>query len=573
MLTPVTQDPATLAVIWSRLISIAEECWVTVWRTAFSLIIGEAQDFGVELLDAQGNSLAHAPRSMPVFNLTLPMAVRALLQRFPPESLAEGDVLITNDPWICAGHLFDIALVTPVFRAGRLVALVGSIAHCSDIGGTRDALAAREIYEEGLQIPPLRLRRAGATNGDLLDLIAANVRKPELVLGDIQAQLSANEVGARRLLDLMDEYGIADLAPLAAQIQGRSEQAMRQAIAAVPDGTYRAETRFDSAGMTIGLPVAVTIHGDSLTVDWAGAPPQVARGGVNCTLSYTMAHSAYALKCLLSPEVPSNAGCYRPLAVSAPAGSILNCARPAAVSVRTMVGWYCAPALFQALAPVLPERAQAYTAIPTAVGAYGRERDGVWYNDHLFQGGGQGGSAHGDGKSALLYPTSAANTSVELFERRAPLLVEAKELIPDSGGPGAQRGGLGQRLRLRKLHDDGLPAQLGLSPQGLRFSMPGLAGGLPGRRAAISIAPGPDPGEVGAPPPDRDDTPPSLIELTTTRESVTIDLGGGSGYGPPDERPLAAVQADLDAGYITTEGLAAYGCAVDSEGRVCSARH
>lgn len=178
-------DPVTLEILWSRLVNITEECWITLWRTAFSMIIGEAQDFGCELLDARGESLADSPRSMPVFNLTLPRAVRALLERFPPETLEEGDVLATNDPWICAGYLFDLALVTPVFRRRRLVGLVGSIAHCSDISGTRDSLAVREIYEEGLQIPPIRLHRRGEPNLEVLALLSRNVRKGEMVLGDL----------------------------------------------------------------------------------------------------------------------------------------------------------------------------------------------------------------------------------------------------------------------------------------------------------------------------------------------------------------------------------------------------
>lgn len=551
-------DPVSLEIMWSRLVNITEESWVTIWRTAFSLIIGEAQDFGCELLDACGESLAHSPRSMPVFNLTLPRAVKALLGHFPPESLREGDVLVTNDPWICAGHLFDLALVTPVFRRGRLVGLSGSIAHCSDIGGTLDSLAVREIYEEGLQIPPMKLYRAGEANDDLLRLIAANVRQGEMVLGDIQAQLSANQVGARRLLAFMDEYGLDDLSELARIIQDRAEQAMREAIRRLPDGEYRYAVEFDGAGEPKTLPVRIVVEGDRLAVDWAGAPPQVERGGINCTLSYTAAHTVYALKCLLTPDIPSNAGCFRPIRVSAPEGSILNCHYPAAVNLRTMTGWYCAPAIFGALAPVLPDRVQAFTGLPMGAGAYGTEPDGRRFNDHLFQGGGQGAGAHGDGKSALLWPTSAGNTAVELFEARTPLLVEEKALIPDSGGPGRHRGGLGQRVRVRKLYDDGRPALMSLHPQGMLVSTPGLFGGGPGRRADLVLE---EAGRrvaglaLGG-----------LVELRRPSQRLTIELAGGSGYGDPRERPLEWVQRDLDEGLVTPDGAAAYGCQVGPDG-------
>lgn len=553
-----TIDPISLEIMWSRLTNIAEECWITLWRTAFSLIIGDAQDFGCELLDAHGESLAHAHRSMPVFNLTLPQAVRALLDYFPPETLQPGDVLITNDPWMCAGHLFDVALVTPVFRNGRIVGIVGSIAHCSDIGGMQDWRAAREIYDEGLQIPPMKLYRAGEPNDDLLRLIKLNVRKGEMVLGDIQAQLSANNVGVDRLLAFMDEYRLDDLSELATVIQDRSEQAMRDAIRAIPDGEYTHAVQFPAIDEVLTLPVRVVVRGDELLVDWSGAPPQLERGGINCTMSYTAAHSVYALKCMLSPETPSNAGCYRPISVQAPEGSILNCRYPASVAQRTNTGWNCAPALFGAISPVLPEQVQAFTGLPMGMSAYGYDGDGQLFNDHLFQGGGQGASAHGDGKSALLYPTSAANTSVELFETRTPIIVEQKTLRADSGGAGKQRGGLGQAVTIRKLYDDGLAVQTGAHSERIFVDQPGLFGGQPGGRADAFIEQETTrlTGQHG------------LITLRDHKERATITIAGGSGYGDPHERSLDLVQRDFDDGLITITGLAAYGCRLDDEGRV-----
>ncbi|MBN8907912.1 MAG: hydantoinase B/oxoprolinase family protein, partial [Rhodospirillales bacterium] len=220
-------DPVSLEIMWSRLVSVTEEMWHTVCRTAFSLIVSEAQDFACDILDAQGDSLAHSPRAMPVFNLTLPRAAKALLAKFPAETLRPGDVLITNDPWLCAGHLFDVAVVTPAFRDGRLVALIGTVGHVGDIGGTKDSLRAREIYEEGIQIPPMMLYRAGVPNEDLLTLMAENVRKHEEVLGDIHAFVAANAIGAERLAAFMADYGMHDLRALAQVVQTRAEQAMR----------------------------------------------------------------------------------------------------------------------------------------------------------------------------------------------------------------------------------------------------------------------------------------------------------------------------------------------------------
>jgi 5-oxoprolinase (ATP-hydrolysing)/N-methylhydantoinase A len=555
-------DPVGLEIMWSRLVNLAEECWLTVWRTAFSLIIGEAQDFGCELVDAHGNSLAHSPRAMPVFNLTLPRAVRAMLVRFPVETLAPGDVLITNDPWTCAGHLFDVAVVTPVFRRGRVVGLLGTIGHVTDIGGTKDSLGAREVYEEGVQIPPMKLYRAGALNDDLVTLLAANVRRSDQVIGDLHALVSANAAGAARLLEFMDEYGLEDLEALATVIQNRSEAAMREAIRRVPDGEYAAEVWNDGLGTPQRFPVRVTVRGGEIAVDWAGAPPQVARGGVNCTYNYTAAHTTYPLKCMLSPAVPSNAGSYRPIEVRAPEGSVLHCTHPASVNMRTRTGWYLAPALFLGLARALPGAVQAPTGLPSSAVFYGVGPDGRVYNDHLFQGGGQGGSAHADGKSGLLWPTSAANTSVELFETRVPALVLEKTYVADSGGPGRHRGGLGQRVRVRKLYDDGRPVLAGVHPDGVLRRLPGLFGGQPGGpvRGVLTDASGRVVEDYGSG---------ALVTLTRVDRVLELQLAGGAGYGSPLDRPAGEVEQDLRAGYVTAEGAARdYGCVVGADGRL-----
>lgn len=545
-----TFDPISLEIMWSRLINITEECWVTIWRTAFSTIIGEAQDFGCELLDARANSIAHSPRSMPVFNLTLPRAVKALFESFPPDELEHGDVLVTNDPWVCAGHLFDIAVVTPVFRQGRLIGLVGSIGHCSDIGGTKDSGRAREVYEEGLQIPPLKLYRAGALNADLAVMIRRNVRHPQMVFGDIQAQVGSNRVGAQRLLEFMEEYELETLEPLAHEVQRRAETAMRQAIAAVSDGVYTSEVEFEVAGEKLTLPCKVIVEGDELTVDWEGAPAELRFGGVNCTFTYTEAHSAYALKSILTPEIPSNAGCFRPLRVRAPEGSILNCRYPASVNQRTMVGWFCGPAIFRALAPVLPDRVQAFTGLPGFCAAYGRDAQGRIYNDHIMFGGGQGAGRHSEGNSAVLYPTSAANVPVEMFEQRTPLLVERKEFIPDSGGPGHHRGGLGQQVVIRKLYDDGLPVLAQILPHGLGSPVEGLLGGRRAGQARYRIT-----GKVIT----KTEGLTQLAELQKPDDVVVLEAAGGSGFGDPRTRPLELMQHDLTEGYVTLKGLTVYG--------------
>ncbi|HKF71282.1 MAG TPA: hydantoinase B/oxoprolinase family protein, partial [Stellaceae bacterium] len=542
----IEKDPVSLEIMWARLVTVVEEMWHTIVRTAFSLIISEAQDFATDLLDPDGESLAHSPRAMPVFNLTLPMAVKALIKKFPPQTLRPGDVLITNDPWLCAGHLFDIAVVTPVFRGGRLVALTATVGHVGDIGGTKDWLRAREVYEEGFQIPPMKLYREGALNEDLHTLLAENVRKPEEVLGDIHSFVTANQLGAERLLAFMDDYGMHDLRALAAVVQDRAETAMRDAIRRLPDGEYRSEVWNNPLGTRLRYPLKVTVQADRIEVDFDGAPPEQPQGGLNCTYTYTAAHSTYPLKCILSPQIRSNAGCYRPFTVHAPEGSVLNATKPASVNLRTRTGWYIAPNIFRALADAAPDQVQAATGLPHAINIYGRDSRGRLYADHFFMGGGQGACSRTDGKSALLYPTSAANTSIELLESRAPVLVLEKSLVTDSGGPGCQRGGLGVRTRLRKLYDDGLPTLFSIYPEGVGVATEGLFGGEPGAGAHGLVR-------------DRDGAvvhdcgTGELVTLTGTDRVVEVQLTGGSGYGPPRQRDRAKLDDDVADGYVSAE--------------------
>jgi 5-oxoprolinase (ATP-hydrolysing)/N-methylhydantoinase A len=555
-------DPISLEIMWSRLVTVVDEMWLTVIRTAFSLIISEAQDFACELLDANGEPLVHSPRAMPVFNLCLPRAVKALLAKYPPETLVPGDVLVTNDPWLCAGHLFDIAVLTPVFRDSRLVGLVGTVGHVSDIGGTKDSLKAREIFEEGIQIPPMKLFRAGVPNEDLFTLLAENVRNPAQVLGDVHSFVAANAVGAERLMAFMSEYGIHDLEALAAVLQGRSEKAMREAIAAIPDGVYTSEVWNNPLGTPLRYPVKLTVQGDTIEVDFEGAPPQLPQGGLNCTLNYAASHATYPLKCMLTPNVRGNAGCYRAFTVKAPAGSVLNCDKPMAVNLRTRTGWYIAPNIFTALAKAAPGRVQSATGLPVAINIYGRDAAGQIYSDHLFMGGGQGGSEAGDGVSALLWPTSAANTSIELLEQRVPVLVTEKAYVPDSGGPGRHRGGLGQRVSVRKLDADGLPTLASVYPEGVGIEVPGLFGGRPGRsaRGVVRDASGAVILDCGTG---------QLVSTTTDQEIVEVCLSGGSGFGSPFERPLAAIARDLAEGYITPEAASRdYGVVVGADGKL-----
>ncbi len=354
-------DPVGLEIMWGRLANIIDEGWEAVVRTAFSLIISDAQDFSIALFDRDGEILVHSPRAQPVFNLSLPRAIKAVLDRFPADTLRQGDVLATNDPWLASGHLYDIAVVTPVFHEGRVVGHVGLIGHVTDIGGTKDHDSASELYEEGFQIPPMKLYRAGEPNQDLFTLLRENIRDAHMVEADLRALVAASRLAANRLREFLAEYRFDDLSPLAHIFHGRSEAAMRHAIRAVPDGVYQSRISGRIGFDLLELPVKIVIAGDEVTIDMTGVPGERAKGGYNCTLNYTTSHAFFPLKCLLTPGVRGNSGCYRPMSVIVPDGSLLNCRKPAAVSTRQVTGWFLGPNSFAALSGALPDRVRAFS--------------------------------------------------------------------------------------------------------------------------------------------------------------------------------------------------------------------
>lgn len=545
--TPAVEfDPVSLEIMWSRLIGIADEMWTTVLRTAVSTIIGAAQDFGCEILDERGNSLAHSYRSMPVFNLIMPELTRELIRAFPVEQMRPGDVFTTNDPWLCAGHLDDIAVITPIFRNGAVVAFANTVAHTSSIGGALDGMAVRDLHEEGLFIPLLRLYDAGQPNDTLFAFIRANVRQPEMVLTDIEAQATANVVAEERILALMSEYGLASLRDVADAVQSRAEAAMRAAIAAIPDGVYEAEEMVEAAGDPLPLRVKIEVRGDEIEVDYAESAPQVLAGGINCTFTYTRAHTVYPLKCLLTPNVPNNEGCFRPITVRAPERSILNALPPASVNSRTKTGWHIHTLIFRALADALPERVQAGNGLMFTMRGYARDADGTPRNAHLICGGGRGAGFGHDGVTRNCFPSSAGNVPIEVFESRLPLLVEEDSLEPGSGGSGQWRGAPGQRVTLRLHPNHDRPVALYVHPDRLRFPAPGIFGGEPSLRNQI-ILNGENlaaDGSMGH----------GEIVLASPADRLTTIIAGGAGYGPPADRDTALTARDRAFGYVNDDG-------------------
>lgn len=532
-------DPVSLRITWDRLVSISEEAAATLVNMAFSSIIREVGDYSCLLMDASGSSLAQPKTSVPVFIGTLPATVRHLLAKFPAETLQPGDSLITNDPWLGTGHLNDVTVVTPVFRNGQLVAFTGSAAHMSDIGGSLNMGSSRDMYEEGFLIPPSKLMMAGEVNQQLMDLFLANVRAPDQVEGDLHAMLAANQIGASGLLGLMDDLQLDSVTPLAEKIHSLTENAMRKAIEAVPDGRYEATVDIGDYEGDIHLQVAVIVSGSDIVIDYAGSSAESLFGS-NCPMSFTYAYSVYPLKCLLEPHLPNNEGCFKSITVTAPEGSIANARPPCAVEMRNRVGHMAHAAIFTALSEIMPERVMGHSgSAPVTCDVFaGQFNDGRRFVESLCVNGGTGARPAADG-IVTGFPGNMSSTPIELIEAATPLLFLEKSLVPDSGGAGRYRGGVAQRMVIRNTSQYPLSHSMFYSRQ--KHPAQGVLGGAAGAPNIIALN-----GQPVAKPVGRHDVQPG--------DEITIQMPGGGGKMPAAERDPAAILYDLQEGYISEQG-------------------
>ena len=424
-------DPITLEVLWSRLISIVDEAAATFRRSSFSTLVRDANDYAVVLMDADGNSVAQYTRSLPSFICTLPNTVRAFIKRFPPETLAEGDVILTNDPWIGTGHVHDISLAVPFFSGGRLLGWTGIATHLPDIGGRIRSSGIREIYEEGLQIPPLKLIDHGRQNDTFLELFRQNVRAQEQSVGDIFAAVAGcSAVGAS--VKAMVEQEHIDFKALSVEVQARTEAAVRTAIQAVPDGRYRYVVTHDGFEERVIIDCKIDIKHDRLSMDFTGTSPQIARA-VNVVPAYTFAYATYGAKLCLAPEAPNNDGAYRPMSTFSPEGTVLNPRYPAASGARGLLGHMLPGAVMGALAPVMGGRVPTEGAGNCSFQMAGRE-NGRNYAIVAFENGGQGATGHRDGWNAVSFPSNLSCAPMEVMESLAPIRVLHRRLRRGSGG-------------------------------------------------------------------------------------------------------------------------------------------
>ena len=531
-----TFDAIELELLWRRLISLVDEAAAAMVRTSFSTLVRESYDFSCVVTDASGQSLVQASESIPSFIGTLPETVKHFLRHFPEDQLSPGDVLITNDIWLGTGHLPDVTLAKPIFRNGKLIAFSATTAHVPDIGGKIRSPEPREVFEEGLQIPPMKMMAAGKTDETLVALIRKNVRTPDQTMGDLYAQIVALDLMEDRLLVLMENYGLPDLTDLAREIQGRCEVAMRAAIRELPDGTYRSELKTDGImDKPITIRMALTIKGDEILIDFAGTDAQVDRA-INCAMCYTNAMCMYGVKVCTNSNLPNNEGAWRPITLTAPPGCIVNPQFPAPGGSRMLIGHYIPMLVFGCLGQIVPERVMAACGSPMwGMNQSGVREGGKPYANMFFYNGGMGGNIQGDGLTCLSWPSNVSSTSIEISEHIAPLRFHHKKLRPDSGGAGRHRGGLGQEILIESRSET--PIAVSFLAERTIFAAFGIEGGRDGAPGELRI--------------NGEKTDPKKQYVLNKGDTVSLGTPGGGGHGDPKLRSAAALAADVAAGYVT----------------------
>jgi N-methylhydantoinase B len=540
---------------WTRLIAVVEEQAQALLRTAFGSVVREAGDLSAGVYDTQGRMMAQAVTGTPGHVNTMAMAVRHFLDRFPVQSMKAGDVFVSNDPWLGTGHLFDFVMVTPAFVQNRLVGLLASTSHVTDVGGRGFTADAVSVFEEGVLIPHMRMRRDYALNDDLLAIIAANSRNPVEVVGDIRSLISSNDVGVSRLQAMMIEFELASLDALATHIFATSEKATKAAIALVPDGVYKSAMTIDGYENAIELNTSLCVHGDEIIVDYTGSS-KASRYGINSPKCYTDAYTVFGLKCVIAPETPNNHASLKCFEVRAEPGSCIAPQRPSPVTARHVIGQMLPDAVFGCLSQALPGKTPAESAGSIWVLAMSdspqtaleeSDENGsleplnteAGFNVMNVGLGGVGASQFNPGLNTTAFPSGVGGIPIEVTETESPLLFRRKEFITDSGGAGMMPGGLSQIIEIANTQDADFRVSAATWD---RFDNPprGRAGGLDGVAGKARLASGD-----------------ALVGKTThvipAGDALIVELPGGGGFGDPGQRDKIDVTNDLLAGYISAE--------------------
>lgn len=543
-------------VMWNRLISIVEEQAQALVRTAFSTSVREAGDLSAGVYDAKGRMLAQAVTGTPGHVNAMADAVAHFIRRIGPDNILEGDVYITNDPWEGTGHLHDITMVTPSFYRGKLVGFFACTAHVVDVGGRGFGADAASVYEEGIYLPIMKFIAQGTVDETLVKLVRGNVREPDQLIGDIFALTTCNEVGHRRLTNMMDEFDLTDLTGIAAFILDNSRRATLERIAALPRTQADGEMTIDGFATPITLKVKLTIQEDRILTDFAGTSG-VDKKGINCPMVYAKAYACYALKCAIAPEIPNNAASLAPFEVTAPENTIVNALHPAPVALRHIVGHFVPDTVYDALDKILPDLVPAEGAgclcnfqlslrprSDAPAPPHARRAEVLTFNS-----GGSGARPTLDGLNATAFPSGVMTMPVEATEHAGPVIIWRKELRMDSGGTGKQRGGLGQHMEVsaRAGHECDISAMLDRVDHPAR----GRRGGGAGAPTRIARDDGTQMQGKGK-------------QFVPHGARVVMAFPGGAGYGSPTERDPALVRRDLARGYISADAAARdYGLSAD----------
>ncbi|MGE0715227.1 MAG: hydantoinase B/oxoprolinase family protein [Alphaproteobacteria bacterium] len=529
-------------IMWNRLIAVVEEQAQTLIRTAFSPIVRECGDLSAGVFDLKGRMLAQAVTGTPGHVNSMAESVKHFIRHFPLEKMEEGDIYITNDPWMGTGHLNDFVLTTPCFHQGRLVALLSCTSHLMDIGGIGFGPDGSDVFMEGLYIPMLKLAERGRMNETLLSMIRANTRLPVDTEGDVYSLAACNDVGCKRLAEMMDEFGLTTLDDLADHIVEHSRAAVLAEIARLPKGTWTHRMTIDGFDKPIELVAAVTVSETGIHVDFSGTSPAAAKG-INVPIAYTTAYTCFGLGCVVAAQIPNNAGSLEPLTVSAPAGCILNAPYPLPVSSRHITGQMLPDMVFGCLRQAIPDRVPAEGTSclynMTFRGPSADKPDSKYgFAVTITSNGGTGARPAKDGLSATAYPSGVKGTPVEIAESVTPLIFWRKELRPDSAGAGQTRGGFGQRIEIESA--DGLPVELLAAFDRIDHPPRGRDGGTDGSPGYVGLASGLRMQGKGS-------------QLVPPGERLVIMTPGGGGMGDPRSRAPAAVAEDLRDGLVAED--------------------
>lgn len=524
-----------LQIMWNRLLSMAEEQAQTLVRTAFSTAAREAGDLSAGIFLPDGRMIAQAITGTPGHLNSMAESVKHFLKKFPKETMRPGDVFLTNDPWLAAGHLHDFTVVTPAFRGDQLVALFGCTCHVVDIGGLGLGIEGREIYHEGLLIPIMRLAAEGAVNRDILEIVRANVREPSQVEGDLYALAASNDTGVAQLASMMDEFSVDTLDELGGYIIRQSEAAMFEAIGRLPSGTYKNRMTIDGVEQPVELAAALTVADKKILLDFAGTSP-VSSYGVNVPLCYTHAYATFAVHCVVAPQIPKNAGSLAPIEIVAPAGCILNAVHPAPVSARHMIGQMVPDLVLGCLHDVMNEGVQAEGTscvwtlrLSRSATLDQKNTNARSFNVNSFHSGGMGARPSKDGLSATSFPSGVKNVPIEVTESISPLVFWKKEYRQDSGGAGTWRGGLGQVIEVENL--DNAPFVISATFDRIKNPPRGRNGGHPGAKGQLTLSSGAQLAGMGR-------------QAIPAGERLTVEFPGGGGFGDPLQRDPILVAKD-----------------------------